>query len=72
MPPIRTAKKNTSAADHAPTAKEAWQKLLKPIGKGQKDAYFKTSSPADWDDRYERVIGTSTRTINFETFVLTE
>ncbi|RSL50012.1 hypothetical protein CEP54_012163 [Fusarium duplospermum] len=72
MPPVRTAKQNTAATDAAPVGKRPKTMWLKPIPKGDKDAFFK-SSERDWDDQYEAKIGTGTRTIKFGSeFVLTD
>ncbi|RSL91514.1 hypothetical protein CEP51_000149 [Fusarium floridanum] len=74
MPPVRTTKQNTAATDAAaaPVAKRPKTMWLKPIPKGDKEAYFQ-SSERDWDDKYEAKIGTGTRTIKFGyEFILTD
>ena len=72
MPPIRTEKTNTAAAAQSPTAIPPKRRLLKPTCIGQKVAHFE-SSEQDWEKKYYRLIGTSTKTISFgQSFVLTE
>lgn len=71
MPPVRSAKKNTAATDAAPVGKRPSTMWLKPIPKGDKEAFFK-SSERDWDDKYEAKIGTATKIIKFRSkFILT-
>ncbi|KAH7175880.1 hypothetical protein EDB81DRAFT_706042 [Dactylonectria macrodidyma] len=72
MPPIRTAKTNDSSAIQNPIALLPKKRLLKPITTGVKDAHF-YNSERDWDGKYHRVIGTSTRNITLGSdFVLTD
>lgn len=72
MPPVRTAKQNTAATDTTPVGKRPKTMWLKPIPKGDKEAFFK-SSERDWDDKYEARIGTQTKIIKFGSeFILTE
>ncbi|KAM0213200.1 hypothetical protein ACHAPA_003205 [Fusarium lateritium] len=72
MPPVRTEKTNSHADAPAPGAETPKKRLLKPATTGIKAADFR-SSERDWDGKYHRLIGTSTRTISFGSeFVLTD
>ncbi|UPK93107.1 hypothetical protein LCI18_004042 [Fusarium solani-melongenae] len=72
MPPVRTAKQTKAASDAAPVGKRPNTMWLKPIPKGHKEAFFK-SSERDWDDMYEAKIGTATKVIKFGSeFTLTD
>ncbi|KAH6871895.1 hypothetical protein B0T10DRAFT_522708 [Thelonectria olida] len=72
MPPIRTAKNNTFSGAQAPVDNLPKRVQLKSMPKGVKDARF-GSSDHDWDGKYEKVIGTSTRNIVLGSrFVLTD
>ncbi|RYC86500.1 hypothetical protein BFJ63_vAg10640 [Fusarium oxysporum f. sp. narcissi] len=62
MPPTRTEKSNSAADAPAPGTNAPKKRLLKPVVKGAKDAYFE-SSVTDWDGKYHHLIGTSTRDI---------
>ncbi|EWZ43136.1 hypothetical protein FOZG_07869 [Fusarium oxysporum Fo47] len=72
VPPIRTDKSNSAADAPAPGTDAPKKRLLKPVVKGAKDAYFE-SSVTDWDGKYHHLIGTSTRDLVFGArFVLTD
>ncbi|KAL6918321.1 hypothetical protein ACHAP8_007491 [Fusarium lateritium] len=72
MPPIRSEKSNSAADAPAPGTVAPKKRLLKPVVKGIKDANF-LSSVNNWDGEYDKLIGTSTRTISFGSmFVLTD
>ncbi|RBR14796.1 hypothetical protein FVER53590_03593 [Fusarium verticillioides] len=72
MPPIRTEKSNSAANAPAPGTDAPKKRLLKPVVKGVKEAHFQ-SSVTDWDGKYHKLIGTSTRMIHFGyKFVLTD
>lgn len=68
--PAKTAK--TAKTPKRTAAAPRKKRLLKPVCKGETDAYFK-SSARNWDGDYHQKIGTSTTTITFGSeFVLTE
>jgi hypothetical protein len=72
MPPIRTAKINSSADAPVIGLERQKQRLMKPVFKGVKDATFNYSE-REWDGLFFKQIGTTTRIITFgHHFVLTE